>query len=199
MSKKEKLGLMTVLLLPIGIAINFIGGQVVALLKLPIFLDSIGTILVGALGGPVAGAIAGLLTNLILGMTAPSFIPFAVVSVAVGLVAGFCGKKGMFKTIKGTILAGVLIWAVTQLTATPISVLVFGGVTGSGSSVVTGFLVAAGQGLWEAAFGTSLITETVDKVVSVAVVFIIIKSIPTSTLFKFKLGPIYVKEEAESK
>lgn len=197
MSKKEKLGLMTVLLLPIGIAINFIGGQIVALLKLPIFLDSIGTVLCGALGGPVAGAIAGLLTNLILGMTQPSFIPFAVVSIAVGIVAGFCGKKGLFKTIKGTILAAVFIWAITQLTATPISVLVFGGVTGSGSSVLTGFLVAAGQGLWEAAFGTSLITETVDKIVSVAVVYIIIKSIPGSTLFKFKLGPIYVDENQE--
>lgn len=194
MNKREKLGLMTVLLLPIGIAINFIGGQIVALLKLPVFLDSIGTILVGAVGGPVAGAIAGLLTNLILGMTQPSFIPFAVVSIAVGIVAGFCGKKGLFKTIKGTIIAAICIWAVTQLTATPISVLVFGGVTGSGTSVLTGFLVAAGQGLWEAAFGTSLITETVDKIVSVGVVYIIIKSIPSSTLFKFKLGPIYVDE-----
>lgn len=197
MSKREKLGLMTVLLLPIGIAINFIGGQIVALLKLPIYLDSIGTILTGALGGPVAGAITGLVTNLILGMTQPSFIPFAIVSIAVGIVAGICGKKGWFKSLKGVILSAVLIWAVTQLTATPISVLVFGGVTGSGSSVLTGFLVAAGQGIWEAAFGTSLITETVDKIISVVVVFIIIKSIPASTLFKFKLGPIYIDENQE--
>ena len=56
----------TIVLIPIAIAINIILGQTVAAaLKVPIYLDSIGTILVGVLAGPIAGAITGGLANLI--------------------------------------------------------------------------------------------------------------------------------------
>ena len=45
-----------IVLIPIAIAINIILGQTVsAALKVPIYLDSIGTILVGALAGPIPG------------------------------------------------------------------------------------------------------------------------------------------------
>ena len=46
--------------MPIAIAINIILGATVAnALKIPIYLDSIGTILVAALAGPIAGALTG--------------------------------------------------------------------------------------------------------------------------------------------
>lgn len=195
--KKKNLALMTILLFPIGIAINFVGGQVVALLKLPVFLDAIGTVLVGALTGPLGGFIVGVVTNLILGITQPTFIPYAIVSAGIGIVAGICGKKGMFKSVKSTLLAGVFIWIITQLTAVPITTLVFGGVTGSGTSFVTGFLVTAGQGLMQAVFTTSLLTETVDKFISVFIVFYVIKAIPARTLAKFALGNVYVENVDE--
>ena len=43
---------MTWVLIPVAIAINIAIGQIVVLLKLPVFLDSIGTVLVAALCGP---------------------------------------------------------------------------------------------------------------------------------------------------
>ncbi len=44
-------------LIPVAIAINIVLGYTVqTVLKLPIYLDSIGTILVGVLAGPIAGA-----------------------------------------------------------------------------------------------------------------------------------------------
>ena len=53
-------------LMPVAIAINIVLGVVVQqYLKLPIYLDSIGTILVGVLAGPLAGAATGILSNLI--------------------------------------------------------------------------------------------------------------------------------------
>src|SRR5262245_61813417 len=56
----------TIVLIPIAIAINIILGQTVsAALKVPIYLDSIGTIIVGVLAGPIAGALTGGLANLI--------------------------------------------------------------------------------------------------------------------------------------
>lgn len=192
---RKNLSIIAILLIPIGIAINFVGGQIVALLKLPIFIDVIGTILVGALAGPWFGALTGLITNLVLGITQPGFIPFALVSVAIGIVAGLCAKAKAFASVKGVVVASISIWAITQITAIPLVVFLFGGVTGSGSSAITAFLVATGESLFQAVFTTSIITETIDKVISVIVVYLIIKSIPTRTLLQFPLGNIYVKEE----
>ncbi|MCI6271934.1 MAG: hypothetical protein MR601_03195 [Erysipelotrichaceae bacterium] len=192
---KKNLSIIAILLVPIGVAINFVGGQIAGLLKLPVFIDVIGTILVSALAGPWLGAITGLITNLILGITAPTFMPYAIVSIAIGIVAGFCAKRKTFTSFKGLAIASVAIWAITQITAIPITVYVFGGVTGSGTSVITAFLAAAGQSLWQAVFTTSLITETIDKVISVIVVYYIIKAVPTRTLLQFPLGNIYVKED----
>ncbi|PKM68226.1 MAG: ECF transporter S component [Firmicutes bacterium HGW-Firmicutes-10] len=193
MSKAAKYSTMAILLIPIGIAINYVGGQIALILKLPVFIDVIGTILVGALAGPLFGAITGLVTNLILGITAPTWIPYAIVNVAIGIVAGLCAQKGWFKTVKGALITSVLIWLITQLTANPVTVYLFGGVTGSGSSFITSFLIATGQSLWQSVITTALITETVDKFVSVFIVFFIIKAIPARTLLKFPLAKYYVE------
>ena len=56
----------TIVLIPLAIAINIILGAAVAnALKIPIYLDSIGTILVGALAGPIPGALTGFLANIL--------------------------------------------------------------------------------------------------------------------------------------
>ncbi len=47
---------LTVALIPVAIVINIVVGQIVqSVLKLPIYLDSIGTVLVAVLAGPLAG------------------------------------------------------------------------------------------------------------------------------------------------
>ena len=55
-------------LIVISIAINMIGGQLASMVKLPIFLDSIGTLISAVLLGPVIGMLTGLLTNLLWGL-----------------------------------------------------------------------------------------------------------------------------------
>lgn len=191
---KKKISTVALLLIPIGIAINVVGGQLASLLKLPVFIDVIGTILVGALTGPFLGALTGLATNLILGVTNPTFLPYALVSIAIGWAAGLGGKKGWFTNVKGVAIVSGLIWLVTQLTAIPITVFVYGGVTGGGSSAITLFLVQTGQGLWSSVMTTTLITETVDKVVSVIVVYLLIKAIPNRTMLQFPLGGKYLDQ-----
>src|SRR3954464_9449599 len=95
----------TIVLIPIAIAINIILGQTVsAALKVPGFLDSIGTILVGVLAGPVAGALTGGLANLIWTYVLPApfhsdyAAPFFIVAVEIGLLAGIFGRLGFFRS-----------------------------------------------------------------------------------------------------
>jgi hypothetical protein len=95
----------TIVLIPIAIAINIILGQTVsAALKIPIYLDSIGTILVGVLAGPIPGLVTGLLANLIwtyvlpAPLQSPYAAPFAVVAAEIGFLAGIFGQLGWFRS-----------------------------------------------------------------------------------------------------
>jgi hypothetical protein len=94
----------TYLLMAVGIAINIILGQTVAsALKIPIYLDSIGTILVGVLCGPVAGALTGGLGNVLWSYVIPppfQYQPaaaFAITAVAIGVIAGVAGRAGFLR------------------------------------------------------------------------------------------------------
>jgi len=93
----------TLTLIPVAIAINIAVGSIAVALRLPIYLDSIGTVLVGVLAGPWAGALTGLLSNLIWsllpvpGGAGPVAAFFAPVAGVIGLMAGFWGSRGVFR------------------------------------------------------------------------------------------------------
>ena len=74
---------MTWVLIPVAIALNIAIGQIVVTLKLPVFLDSVGTILVAVLCGPWAGALTGALSNTIWGIAIdPNAFPWWPVALS---------------------------------------------------------------------------------------------------------------------
>lgn len=93
---KKEFGTRTLVLIPIAIAINIAIGELVVRLKLPVYLDSIGTVLVGAIAGPWAGALTGALANLIWGLFNPVLAWFFYVAAVIGFLAGIAGKRGAF-------------------------------------------------------------------------------------------------------
>jgi hypothetical protein len=137
----------TYLLMALGIAVNIILGQTVAsALKIPIYLDSIGTILVGVLAGPVAGAVTGGLGNILWSYVIPppfQYQPaaaFAITAVAIGVIAGLVGRAGLLRprpnrstgelVVGGLItvaLIGAMAWAAVigyeKIFATKVSLL----------------------------------------------------------------------------
>jgi hypothetical protein len=96
-SIKKEFSTRTLVLIPIAIAINIAVAKLVVDLKLPIYLDSIGTVLVGALVGPWAGALTGALANLIGNFIIPNLAPFFYVAAVIGLMAGYFGRQGVFE------------------------------------------------------------------------------------------------------
>ena len=106
----------TVVLMPIAIALNIVLGAAVAnALKIPIYLDSIGTILVGALAGPLPGALTGLLANLLWTYVLPPPVQnapaaaFAIVAAVIGLLAGIFGRLGFLRPRPDRALGELLI------------------------------------------------------------------------------------------
>lgn len=169
----------TLSLIPIAIVINIAVGQLAATLGLPVYLDSIGTVLVGVLAGPAAGAVTGALTNVIWGLTiGPIALPFAVTAVVIGVLAGYAARLGMFRRFYLAPVAGFVTGIVAALVSAPIAAFIFGGATSGG----TGALVAAFQ-----AFGNSLLASTtlqgllsdpLDKTITFTVVVLILFALP---------------------
>ena len=67
---KTKFDAAVIVLIPACIGINYLGKLFASVLKLPLWLDSIGTCIGGCLGGPIIGAICGAANNLIYGFSA---------------------------------------------------------------------------------------------------------------------------------
>lgn len=197
-SIKDEFSLISVLTIPIAVAVNIVGDQIVQALKLPIFLDAIGVIFMGMISGPWTACVAGILTNLVEGIVDnPTLIPFAITSAATGLVTGFFARAGWFSDRKKrwkVIIVLLCLVASTICTASPITVFAFGGVSGNGGqSLAIAALLATGQNIWASVVGTDLIVNTIDRAISIAISYAVINVMPARTLIKYDLGSQYVK------
>ena len=190
----EKFSMMVILLIPVAIAINIIGGNLTSVLKIPVDLDMIGVILVGALVGPIPAAITGILTNLINGIFDPTWIPYVICSCFIGIFAGLLGKYNMMTKWYKLIISGIVLALVATITATPVTVFFFGGATGGGASILAAGLMATGKEILEAVLSVYIVTETIGKLISVFVAYLIIKAIPERSLVKYKFGEKYIKK-----
>lgn len=193
MKKNDKL---TIFLIPIGIAINVVGGQLAILLKLPLFLDSIGTFVVGALCGGIPGALVGLGCGLINAISLPTLLPYTIISVLFGALASFLAKKNMFSSFWKAIINGIVVAVISTCIAVPITATIYGGFVGTGASVIVTTLMAAGWDVMPATFVSELSTEMMDKLVCLIIIFFVLKSMPARFVVKLPNGKYFLKEEA---
>ena len=161
------------------VAVNVALGQVVSVLNLPVFLDTIGTILAALLMGPWMGMITGLGANLVWGMFSgfPAEV-FAPVSMVIGLSAGYLGCRGLFRSLPRVLVSGILVSIVATLVAAPFRTYFFDGVPGSETEFLAAYLGAAGQWLSRSAAWAVVGTNLIDKVLSCAIAWGIVKVMP---------------------
>ncbi|MDQ6887201.1 MAG: ECF transporter S component [Gemmatimonadota bacterium] len=173
-------------LIPRAVALNLALGAVVAALKLPVFLDSVGTVLVAALAGPWAGMITGAVGNVILGLlSSPTFFAFIPVTLVIGALAGVAARLGAFRSLAWAIPAGMLVGVAAGSTSVPIVISLFGGATASGTGLVTIALRALHLPLALAAGIASVSTDVVDKGLSFALVALLITRLPSRITGRF--------------
>ncbi|MEZ4527844.1 MAG: ECF transporter S component [Desulfobacterales bacterium] len=167
------------LFIPIGILLNLLGAVANSALKLPLFLDSIGTILAAVTLGPWIGAAAGFLSNLIIGIVhTPVAIPFGIVNVFIGLVAGYFAKTGGFEDYAISLTAGLVLGLLCPVISTPIAVYLFGGVTGGDIDTYVSLLMESGNRIFSSAFLVRIAANLADKLLSAFAVLIVIRQLP---------------------
>lgn len=185
-SIKKDFNTLTWVLIPVAIAINIVIGQIVLVLKLPVYLDSIGTMLVAALCGPWAGALTGTVSNIVWGLAIdPNSLPWFPVALFIGFVCGWCAIAGLFKTWWKVLITGFLVALTAAIASTPIAVYLYGGITASGSSFITAYLIQTGKGILESVLSTNFLVEPVDKITTAMLAFAIISGLSARTLTRF--------------
>lgn len=163
-----------------AVAINIVLGTIVSRLQIPLlFLDTIGTIFIAALYGPLYGAAVGTITNLLTPILSgnPKDIPFFLVNLAVGLIVGFIAKKYKFGLVPA-VITGIILSIVCPLIGSPIAVWVYGGITGSGNDFIFTWLKNSGMDIFSAAFVPRITGNIIDKIGSCILVSAAVKLIP---------------------
>lgn len=183
---KKDFTTLTLVMIPVAVAINVAVGQLVILLKLPLYLDSIGTVLVGLLAGPWAGAATGIVSNLIWSITGlfPQAWAWAHVAAVIGLLAGFFGRF-VKRNYTLWLLGGLLTGLIAAILSAPVSAALFGGVTGTGQDFLVGLFRATGASIVQAALGQGIVSDPLDKLISFLLVFLVVLSLPKRFLLRF--------------
>jgi PAS domain S-box-containing protein len=177
-------------LIAIGIVVDIAIGQVVRnVLSLPVYLDSIGTILAGALGGPLVGALTGATANVLWGLlfNDPRIVPYAITAAAIGTTAGIAASLGAFSRPGWAVLAGLLTGVISAVVSAPISAHVNGGATGGGGQAVIGMLDQIGGNLMAAATLQSFLSDPIDKAISFAVVWLTLTALPADVTARLRV------------
>ena len=110
------------LLLAAGVLMNVAGTYIAQLTGVPLFLDTIGTIVTAFLGGYLPGVIVALVTNIIREFFEHNSVYYGVLNALMAITAAFFIRSGRLKKVRGVIgfivilsligggLGGILGW-----------------------------------------------------------------------------------------
>lgn len=176
-------------LVPAAVALNVVGSFINTALRLPIFLDMIGTAVVAITIGPWWGALVGALTNTVLGfISSPISLPFAVANVTGALVWGYGVRWGMGKTMVRFFILSLIVAVLVSISAVPIYIFVFGGATGHFADLMTAAFVGMGQRLVVAVFSSNIIVSLADKIIASFIALAIIEALPPALTYHLEVA-----------
>ncbi|MDN9009834.1 ECF transporter S component [Brevibacillus laterosporus] len=175
-------------LIPVAVGVNYIGKLFAGLLKLPLWLDAIGTVLASLLAGPIIGGLSGLINNIIYGLTVdPISFVYALTSLCMGLVAGVMAFKGWINSWGKAAVVGLTVGITAVLISTPLNVWFWGGQTGNlWGDIVFASVMNKTQSIWLASFLDELVVDVPDKLLTVLVAYGIYRVLPKSLIHMYK-------------
>ena len=187
--KKPHDDLKSIGLMVVCIALNFVLSQIVSKLGLPLYFDSVGTIVASATGGFLPGVVVGFLTNVVIHLynryilLNPDDVTlyYCVVSVLIALVAAAFAQKKYFRKVSIKLLLPVICFV---LIGGGIGSVITWGLYGNtmgdelASSLAGRIYTNVISNAFWAQMYAGLITDIPDKLFSTIVAFILCKFYP---------------------
>ena len=168
----------TLTLIPVALALNILLGQFVGSVMIPLYLDSIGTVMVGFLAGRRAGAATGVLGTLIWSLFSPTVLPFAAGAALVGFLAGTAARFGALRRVYLAPVAGLFSGVVVGVISAPVAAFVFGGTSGVGTGAVVAAFRSMGDSLLSAVTKQALLSDPGDKALVFLLAALLVYALP---------------------
>lgn len=179
-----KISVHKITLIALAIVINIVGSYIALGLHLPIYLDSMGTIMTAILLGPFYGLFSGALSALITGMTSDIYaLYYMPVGIVLGVMTGFVFQKNKSNKL---FVKSFCISVPASLISACITATVFGGITSSGSTMLVQLLAKTPVGLTLSCLIVQFFTDYFDRLLSLWLVFSVIKKLPDSFIKKLE-------------
>jgi energy-coupling factor transport system substrate-specific component len=183
-----------------ALAINFLGKLTAQTLSLPLWLDTIGTMLASMVGGPVIGALTGLINNLAYGVFVdPVSLVYALTSVAIGFTVGHMSRFGFTSWLPTALLLGAVTVIISAVVSTPLNMFFYNGYTFNawGDAIYEQVLAATGY-KWLSAFCNELSVDLPDKFLSALAAYGIFTMLPNGLLSRFSSFKGYASAKKSS-
>ncbi|MET0871031.1 MAG: ECF transporter S component [Paeniglutamicibacter terrestris] len=168
----------TLTLIPVALALNIVLGQFVGSVMIPLYLDSLGTVLVGFLAGRRAGAATGVLGTLIWSLFNPTVLPFAAGAALIGFLAGSAARFGALRRPYLAPVAGLVTGVLVGVLSAPVAAFVFGGTSGVGTGAVVAAFRSMGDSLLGAVTKQALISDPGDKAIVFLLAALLVYALP---------------------
>lgn len=162
------------------VILNFALRNLAALIGIPLYLDSVGTILAGALGGYLPGVLVGYFSNLLLDITSDTAQFYAVISILIGALAAFLAKKGWFRSFPKALLSVPLFALIGGGIGSLLTYGLYGRSEGAelSANLVNFFEQQGMQSVFLRQLTADFLLDLADKLVSVILAFLIIRLLP---------------------
>jgi energy-coupling factor transport system substrate-specific component len=170
-------------LIPLGICLNLSIAMLVHVLKIPVFLDAVGTIIVTLLAGLRAGLMTGVAGNLSAGLLISPVYPFFCgTQAAIALYIHLLARIRAFSTLPRAAVAGIGLGIVSGIVSAPVVTYLFGGITGGGTSLITVYFLSTGRTLLKSTFLSGIASEPLDKALQCLLAVWLLRGVPQSLM-----------------
>ena len=170
------------------ILINFLGARFALALRLPIFLDTIGTVLAAVLGGFLPGIAVGFVTNLVNSFADSAAAYYGSLNVLIAFFAVILFRRGCFRKLPRLIVPILVFALIGGALSSVITWLLYGMNFGEGVSAPLALRL---NEIGFAPFLSQLIADYVldllDKLLVCLIVFIVLKLLPERFLASFRI------------
>ena len=155
------------------ILINCFGKWIAAVLKLPVWMDSFGTVCSAYALGPFCGAVVGTATIVIYGFYHKASYIYALTNIAVGVLTGYYAAKGYLRDLFKTMSLSFLITILSIVVSVPLNYVFFGGKTGNiWGDGVSDLLGQMGMHSWMRSVIGEFYVDFLDKVVTLVALYV---------------------------
>lgn len=166
-------------LVPVAVAINLAVGRLVAELSLPVYLDTIGTVLAAALAGPWAGILAGLVSQVLSALVSGyQWLAFAPIQVVIALLAAVAASQAGYRGGIRSAGWGALTGLVAGASSSVIAYWAFKGVTAGGVTAIGALFRSLGLPLAQAVAISSISTDVLDKAITFVLAGVALRRLP---------------------